>query len=590
MDEAEEEEERRRTVAMSRRRMSRRMSGADALAIKGRLALPSSMPGIEPAKAVQEEESEPSTPSMPSVPRAERHDRHMVSHDAKFDAEAEREYSRVVHKAVAFADKEQQKADMDALYGRRMVRSNCQLTLQIVKHEAHGKLKYFLMDITNSVRLDEFTKAVRQRCGGRLYTPPGAGKGEGKPEPLRLLWLHPDGDTIPLEKQSVFEQYVLTMWCRQPWVVHVHYPSECPLHPIALSDKAVILFDRYDVNDNGRVERRELVRLFRDLNLEQLQVSTKLVDEFIDGEFRRLDKDNSGGLTIDEFTECAAPEPLSHSRHARDCPQPPSRRAVDISPLPLDGCVPSAPRSYVTSMTRWMRSALLYQANDHNVFHMLASRAVEVHVPPTVVPPPSVVDDVVQGEQDGGFGGISDEQSPPLTVAANASAPVPAPPPVSLVAAHKFGIRVHIPPGAVGVEHGLKDGGTSATLAVSTAAAKISIQTHAPSEVFHLSEYNLHTYGRKLGEFMFSPVVQVDFPAFEDGEEPPELGEQQAPPFRTPLTLIMPHCFDPKDGKESCVLLGAAHGAMGWERINNRVHDVELRQGEMAVKIPCAES
>ena len=48
--------------------------------------------------------------------------------------------------------------------------------------------------------------------------------------------------------------------------------------------------------------------------------------------------------------------------------------------------------------------------------------------------------------------------------------------------------------------------------------------------------------------------VRVDYPAFEGDEEPPELGAPTAAPFVQPLTLIMPHCFDPTEGEESCVV------------------------------------
>ena len=75
------------------------------------------------------------------------------------------------------------------------------------------------------------------------------------------------------------------------------------------------------------------------------------------------------------------------------------------------------------------------------------------------------------------------------------------------------------------------------------------------------------------------------------GEEPPELGSEPAPPFQEPLTLIMPHCFEPEDGKLACVFLGAPHGATQFERLstmNERGEILQLADGELRVPIPYA--
>ena len=89
--------------------------------------------------------------------------------------------------------------------------------------------------------------------------------------------------------------------------------------------------------------------------------------------------------------------------------------------------------------------------------------------------------------------------------------------------------------------------------------------------------------------------VRIDYPAFEHGEEPPELGARAAPPFVRPLTAVLPHAFEPETGGESIVMLGAPHGATHWEAIHavRYEEDLEreaLRLGkeEMRVLIPYA--
>ncbi len=208
-------------------------------------------------------------------------------------------------------------------------------------------------------------------------------------------------------------------------------------------------------------------------------------------------------------------------------------------------------RRYVTHMTRWMRQELLVKTDQHSIFAALAARAVEVRLPPTALPP--AVD------HDDGRG------------------------PVAVLDTGLFGIRLEVP------------------LAALEARPRIAVQTLAATSVDYLAELakgpNAAGGAARLqGELPFSPVVRIDYPAFEDGLELPELGAAQAPPFRAPLTLVLPHCFDPRDGKESVVMLGAPHGALHWQPIghrqaapNERLGDgVELDGHEMRVSIPFA--
>ena len=56
---------------------------------------------------------------------------------------------------------------------------------------------------------------------------------------------------------------------------------------------------------NGILEPRELVRMYRRLDLDELDCSSAVMDGFLTGEFTRVDSDGSGGLTLSEFTQCA---------------------------------------------------------------------------------------------------------------------------------------------------------------------------------------------------------------------------------------------------------------------------------------------
>ena len=90
-----------------------------------------------------------------------------------------------------------------------------------------------------------------------------------------------------------------------------------------------------------------------------------------------------------------------------------------------------------------------------------------------------------------------------------------------------------------------------------------------------------------------SPVVRIDYPAFEQGRVPPALGDYPAPRFLKPITLVMPHNFDSRDDQESIAIVGgAAHGATRWEALatadtgSSGSDRLKLEGNELRVSIP----
>lgn len=166
---------------------------------------------------------------------------------------------------------------------------------------------------------------------------------------------------------------------------------------------------------------------------------------------------------------------------------------------------------YVTSMTRWMRDELAVESNARSVFALLSSKAVEVSQPAVDVPP-----------------SLDDDDNSDVYFDASSSRWV--------VDTRTFGIRVEIP------KESLIPG------------ARLAVRTLACSSVAYLES------GAAAGqaEFAFTPVVRIDYPAFGGGYEMPPLGGKLAPKFRSPLTLIVPHCFEPNEGEESCRFLGTS--------------------------------
>ena len=243
------------------------------------------------------------------------------AHRSGWDAE----FSRVVHKAMDDHDEYIKQAELDELTSRNMVPSNCLHMIKLVLRDGGTVLTGSLPD---SARFHELVDEVRRRCGSQL---------SGR---IRLLWLTRSGCTIELT-QRTFAHYTLAHWCDGLWTIFVHDEADGEPQAIKLTHTSHILFRRYDVNQNGRIEKRELLRLFQDLDLEQLQCSETFIENFIHGEFAALDTDGSEGLTKAEFTE------------------------------------------YITSMNRFIRDELLVESNAHNVAARLrTSTAARRRSPP----------------------------------------------------------------------------------------------------------------------------------------------------------------------------------------------------------------
>ena len=326
---------------------------------------------------------------------------------------------------------------------------------------------------------------------------------------LQLLWLTRQGETVLLDSQRVMDQFQDAEWATQPWVIHV---NERPLPPaktgkgrkdkgnvdsggeptkLSLVEQARALFDRFDINDNKQIDRSELARMLKEVDLSQLSISSKNMDRYIQAQFNEQDEDSSGGIDLSEFTK------------------------------------------YVTEMTMWMREELMASASRKNVFATLASRAIEIRGTPMHLPADGVVD------------------------------------------AGRFGLSLSVP-------HGVLAEGIPA-------ASQVCLRTLAPMRVGSLSEAE----ARKRGEFCFSLVVQVDYPAAGDRNTPPA-----GPKFASAPTLTMPHCFshNVEEASESCMLLGAPHGATSWqvidalstENMSNPITWREDGSGLMDVKLPFA--
>jgi len=145
-----------------------------------------------------------------------------------------------------------------------------------------------------------------------------------------------------------------------------------------------------------------------------------------------------------------------------------------------------------------------------------------------------------------------------------------------IVDTKRFGVRVEIPAQSL------------------LPGARLEVRFFTPAAVGYLM-------GRGLTrELMYTPIVRVDYPAFKDDDaqddaERPGIIGKPPPLFKMPLTLVLPHSFDASGGEESCLLMGAAHGATHWAPVHAADDvgslyrdDLVLDERELRASIPFA--
>ncbi len=428
-----------------------------------------------------------------------------------FDEASQAEIARPVKNALVAADKRASVKMIEEQKMRKMMHSTTMgVNIRVTVHGEREHPRCYMMEVVESIRFQELTKAIEALIGGAL--------GDRK-----LFGIDKDGEVADLINGETFSLHTSNAWCSQPWDIHVS-KERGPLQTEQTAPMARFLFETYDVNCNGRIERAELLRLLKDLQLEELDVSEQLIERFVDGELARL-----------------ARLPGGDGRDGRDGGSPPSRQSNAVR---LPQFV-----QYVGEMVRWMRQELLADFHTRNVHALLAARATEAVYPATLVP--------VAVDDGSGRGRISRLDT------------------------GKLGVQVEIPHGALG-EDDEQDG--------SGGRCKIALKTFTASSVAYLLEGREADQKRKQqqgGESPSqaansrkagyrSPIVQVDYPA-DDDEDDGDIGgspmsmrsaSSARRPFAKPLTLILPHCFEPASAGHTCVVLGAPLGSEKWEPLD----------------------
>ena len=137
------------------------------------------------------------------------------------------------------------------------------ITVKVVRYGPGGATSFHLLETQAGVYLNKLSAQIQEMLGL-------------KKKECELLWLNKGGDTIHLTSQRTFDEFQDAEWCTAPWVLHVHTtPAQKgeKQRKITLDTSAKALFDRYDIDGSGHIDRSELARMLKEIDLEQLGVS-----------------------------------------------------------------------------------------------------------------------------------------------------------------------------------------------------------------------------------------------------------------------------------------------------------------------------
>lgn len=401
---------------------------------------------------------------------------------SSYDESSQDEIALPVRSAILAADKRAAAKSDAEYYARKMMCSTmAHVPIRVTVHSEDDERRFCMLDVVESIRFLELISMIEARIGGALGN-------------RKLFGITQAGEVFELMNGETFSLHKTCAWCSQPWDIHVGW-ERGPLQVEQSARMARFLFEMYDVNGNGRIEHLELLRLHRDLHLDELDCSEQLIERFVDVELARLARlpgghgDDEGGVSLPHFVQ------------------------------------------YFGEMVPWMRGQLLAETNIRNVHGLIAERATEVVFPPMLVP----------GRADNGNGRGRLNMG--------------------------LGLQVEIPHlGALGTLQGEQN-----PAAASSSPCKIALKTFAPSSVAYLLEGINDAQDESSQPFVHyhSEIVQIVYPAHGDGPFT-NPSASRISSFEKPLTLIMPHCFEPASAGSTCVVLGAPLGSEKWERVDLR--------------------
>ena len=110
-----------------------------------------------------------------------------------------------------------------------------------------------------------------------------------------------------------------------------------------------------------------------------------------------------------------------------------------------------------------------------------------------------------------------------------------------MVESKKYGIKVLVEPGCL----------------KAASQGRLGVSTLLSHRVHHLAEGGA---GVAQGEYPFTPIVELTAPDDESAPGYMAPGED----FLKPAELVLPHCFCPKEGQETVVMLTCRSGASTW--------------------------
>ena len=186
--------------------------------------------------------------------------------------------------------------DLSHVIERPLRRFGLKMMIIAMEHTYSKKLKQELITrrmivIQDNLKWDKFHDYITKAINGKSK----AG--------YSFCYIALNGKQVDITSRQTLGHWMDEMWAMHPPTLHVFENDTVKDKSIDQGEQIAAIFKDYDKDSSGTISLNEMTDLIIEMDLTTLGVSSEDITNYVNEEFMRADKDNSGEIDFDEFVE-----------------------------------------------------------------------------------------------------------------------------------------------------------------------------------------------------------------------------------------------------------------------------------------------